>query len=92
MIVYNILYLLEGIAHLLRRPLPKLSVYFVGTSLLFKLSNKMNNRKNIDIIYKYGLLPIHVYNNFPFDKSTLTLFSSTFVHYKIFHFLTGTLT
>ena len=57
---YNVLYLVEGVMYLVRRPMPKIAAYLVGTSLLFHLPKWLAN-KSILSVYEYGLLPILVY-------------------------------
>ena len=84
---YNVLYLVEGVMYLVRRPMPKIAAYLVGTSLLFHLPKWLGN-KSILSVYEYGLLPILVYKK---NFVSITVLSSTFVHHTPFHFFADSL-
>ena len=84
---YALLYAIESLGQLARRPLPPVTLQLVGFTGAVKVLQYIFNEKFLPI-YRYGILPAYVFDHY---FLTPNLFLSNVLHANLMHFVTDSL-
>jgi len=84
---YALLYAIESLGQLTRRPLPPVTLQLVGFTGAINFLQYIVNESFLPI-YRYGVLPAYVVRRY---FLTPNLFLSNFVHVNLMHFVTDSL-